>query len=117
MIERYSFVAVTTRDLPRARAFWADAMGFSVTEEEPGHFFIVDAGGLRLCVDTADGAIHVPGGTDPVVGLKVASLERTLALLRERGLRPDQEPTPGTRGAYALLRDPDGRPVVLTEAD
>jgi catechol 2,3-dioxygenase-like lactoylglutathione lyase family enzyme len=51
MFERYSFVAITTKDLSAARRFWVEQLGFRVTEESPSEFFIVDAGGLRLCVD------------------------------------------------------------------
>src|SRR5881397_354837 len=61
MFERYSFVAITTLDVGRARRFWSGILGFPVTEEEPGQFFIVDAGGLRLCVDLADGDVHRSG--------------------------------------------------------
>jgi catechol 2,3-dioxygenase-like lactoylglutathione lyase family enzyme len=38
MFERYSFVAITTLDLDRARRFWVGALGFRVTEEKAGHF-------------------------------------------------------------------------------
>ena len=115
--ERCSFVAVTARDLAGSRTFWVDQLGLSVTEEETGHFFIVDAGGLRLCVDTEDGDIHKRGGTDPVIGLKVSSVAKTLRDLEKRGVRPSKGPVPGRRGAWAVIRDPDGRAVVLTEAD
>lgn len=117
MFERYSFVAITTLDLERARRFWVDALGFQVTEEEAGHFFIVDAGGLRLCIDLADGDVHKPGSTDPVIGLKVSSLSKVLETLAERGVQPDRGPVAGSRGAYAQLRDPDGRVVIITEVD
>ena len=117
MFERYSFVALTTIDLAKARHFWVEQLGFKVTEERDGHFFIVDAGGLRLCVDLADGDTHVAGGTDPVIGLKVQSVEAVVASLRERGLSPEKEVTSGRRGAYAIFRDPDRRPVIVTEAD
>jgi catechol 2,3-dioxygenase-like lactoylglutathione lyase family enzyme len=116
-VERYAFVALTTTDLARQRAFWVDRMGFAVTEERPGEFFLVDAGGLRLCVDLADGDVHVAGGTDPVIGLKVGRLEEALATLRERGVSPAAPPAAGERGRYAVVRDPDGRAVILTEAD
>jgi catechol 2,3-dioxygenase-like lactoylglutathione lyase family enzyme len=117
MFERYSFVAITTTNLALARTFWVDQLGFSVTEEEPGHFFIIDAGGLRLCVDLADGEIHLAGGTDPVIGLKVASVEKTLALLSLRGVQSAHPMVRGKRGTYVVLRDPDGRAVILTEVD
>jgi catechol 2,3-dioxygenase-like lactoylglutathione lyase family enzyme len=117
MIERYAFVAITASDLARCRRFWVDQLGFQVTEQEPGHFFIVDAGGLRLCVDTEDGGIHRNGSTDPVIGLKVGSLDETLRDLDRRGVRAEKGPIAGTRGSWAVIRDPDGRAVVLTEAD
>lgn len=117
MFERYSFVAITTLDLDRARRFWVDGLGFPVTEEETGHFFIVDAGGLRLCIDLADDDIHKPGSTDPVVGLKVKSVRKVLEDLATRGVEPDRGPVIGPPGSYAELRDPDGRAVIITEAD
>jgi catechol 2,3-dioxygenase-like lactoylglutathione lyase family enzyme len=91
MIVRYSFVALTTADLARQRAFWVDQLGFEVLEETAGEFFIVDAGGLRLCVDLADGDVHVAGGKDPVIGLKVDSVHKTLAALAERGVAVPEE--------------------------
>jgi catechol 2,3-dioxygenase-like lactoylglutathione lyase family enzyme len=114
--ERYSFVAVTARDLDRSRAFWVDGLGCPVTEEEAGHHFIVDAGGLRLCLDLEDGGVHREGGSDPVIGLHVASLDAALATLATRGIRPESV-EPSSKGSYATLRDPDGRTVVLTEGD
>ncbi len=43
MVERYSFVAISTTDLGRARRFWVEQMAFPVTEEVADHHFIVDA--------------------------------------------------------------------------
>ena len=117
VFERYSFVAVTTTDLARARAFWVGAMGGRVTEEEPGHHAIVDVGGLRLCLDVEDGDVHRAGGSDPVVGLHVRDLSASLSTLAARGVRPVEGPTKGRRGSWARIEDPDGRCVVLTEAD
>ena len=115
--ERYSFVAVTTTDLARARAFWVDALGGRVTEEDAGHHVIVDVGGLRLCLDVEDGDVHRAGGSDPVVGLHVRDLAASLATLAARGVRVREGPTKGRRGSWARIEDPDGRAVVLTEAD
>jgi catechol 2,3-dioxygenase-like lactoylglutathione lyase family enzyme len=117
MILRYSFVALTTADLARQRAFWVDQLGFSISEEVPGEFFIVDAGGLRLCVDLAGGDVHVAGGKDPVIGLKVDSLHPTLASLAAAGVNVPEEPIAAPSGSYAVVRDPDGRAVILTESD
>lgn len=108
---------MTTSNLARARAFWITQLGFRVVSQKRGDFFMVDAAGVRLCVDAADGGTHRTGGTDPVIGLKVASLSRTLAALARRGVRPRGRPVTTPRGRYAELKDPDGRTVVLTETD
>jgi catechol 2,3-dioxygenase-like lactoylglutathione lyase family enzyme len=117
IFERHAFVAVTTTDLPRARKFWVEDLGFPVLHEEAGDFLMVDAGGVRLCVDKADGGVHQAGSMDPVVGLKVKDLKAALAGLAKRGLRPEKGPIAGRGGSYAEFRDPDGRTVVVTEYD
>ena len=35
LIERYTFVMVTTRNLASARKFWVEQLGFPVTEDRP----------------------------------------------------------------------------------
>ncbi len=115
--ERHAFVAVTSVDVPGARAFWVEGLGFPVLEEEEGHYFIVDAGGVRLCVDLADGDLHKPGSTDPVIGLKVADLDDALAALGARGLKPFRGPVLTGKGRYAVIHDPEGRGVVVSEFD
>ncbi len=117
MIERYSFVAVTTLDLERARQFWTEALHFPVTEEKPGDYFIVNAGGLRLCVDLADGETHKAGSSDPVIGLKVTSVKEALKELAPFGIIAFGSAAPGSGRAYAQIKDPDGRTVILTESD
>jgi catechol 2,3-dioxygenase-like lactoylglutathione lyase family enzyme len=117
MFDRYSFVAITTSDLDRARQFWVNALGFPITEEEAGHFFIVDAGGLRLCVDLADDDIHKTGGSDPTIGLKVQSVSEVLSQLANLGIEADLGRERQVRANYAVIRDPDGRAVIITESD
>lgn len=117
MILRYSFVALTTTDLVGQRAFWVDQLGFEVSEEKQGEFFIVNAGGLRLCIDLADGDVHISGGKDPVIGLKVDSVQKTLAALAARGVAVPEDQISVQRGSYAVVRDPDGRAVIPTETD
>jgi catechol 2,3-dioxygenase-like lactoylglutathione lyase family enzyme len=115
LVERYASVSLATADLPRARWFWVDQLGFAVSGEEPGRFFMVDAGTLRLRVDAVDGDIHRVGSTDPVVAFKVVSVAETLEELATRDVYAHRGPLSDPLGAYAELRDPDGRAVVLTE--
>ena len=117
LFERHAFVAVTSTDLPAARRFWTEVLACPVLQEEAGHYFMVDMGGVRLCVDGPDGDLHRAGSTDPVLGLRVADLDAALSSLAALGLRPERGPVEGRDGRWALLRDPDGRSVILTEFD
>jgi catechol 2,3-dioxygenase-like lactoylglutathione lyase family enzyme len=117
MLERYSFVALTAKDLTQARAFWVGLLGLRLTEEREDGYFIVDAGGLRLCVDKEDEEIHRVGGTDPTIGLKVKSVDAALAELVARGLDEDVKIVKASRGAYAIIHDPEGRSVILADFD
>ncbi len=116
MIERYSFVTITTENLSRAREFWVNGMGFEVTEEQAGQYFIVNAGGLRLCVDHADEA-HQAGSSDPILGFKVVSVTETLEVLAKRGIACTHKPTSASKGTWAEIREPDGHTIILTEGD
>ena len=116
LFERHALVAVTTTDLARAKRFWVEALGCPVVEAGEDHF-LADMGGVRLCVDSADGDLHRTGSTDPVLGLRVKSIGDSLAALASKGIRPERGPLAGRGGSWALLRDPDGRAVVLTEFD
>lgn len=117
MSERYSFVAITTRDLGRARDFWVSKLECSGTEELADQSFIVDAGGVRLCVDLPDGRAHRSGSTERVLGLKVTALEPVLNQLSTRGIRCEAGISSGSRGRFAVIHDPDGRAIILTETD
>jgi catechol 2,3-dioxygenase-like lactoylglutathione lyase family enzyme len=116
LFERYTFVMVTTRNLAAARRFWVEQLGFPVAEDRPGESFIVDAGGLRLWMDLKETDESVLKGPDPAIGLKVRSVEMVLKTLAERGITEKAEPLSAIKGLYAIIHDPDGRAVVLTEA-
>lgn len=115
LFERYTFVMVTTQNLASARRFWVQLLGFPVTEDRPGESFIVDAGGLRLWIDLKDSDEPAVRGSDPAIGLKVRSVQMVLNTLAARGLTEKAEPLFANTGFYAIIHDPDGRPVVLTE--
>lgn len=117
MIDRYSFVALTAKNLDEAKAFWVNLLGFQVTEERINEYFIVDAGGLRLCVDREDGDVHRLGGADPTVGLKVRSAAAAVSELVNRGLKEQPKVVAAARGSYAVIHDPEGRSIILTEHD
>ena len=113
LFEECAFITLTTADLERARDFWVAKLGFPVIHEDE-HYFMIDAGGTRLCFDLPDGAAR-RSGSHPSIGLKVKRLEDAMAALKQRGLEVSAPFLEDSRGRWAELRDPDGRTVILTE--
>jgi predicted enzyme related to lactoylglutathione lyase len=117
IVERYAFVMVATRNLASARKFWVEQLGFSITEQGPHRWFEIDAGGLRLRMDLQESNEILPTEPDPVIGLKVRSVEIALSSLAARGITEQAELLSGEMGRYAVIHDPDGRAIVLMEAE
>jgi hypothetical protein len=109
-------MAMTTGDLGRAREFWVGLLACPILEEREGEYFIVDAGGLKLCVDI-DGRREGDVASDPVIAFKIASVRDVVAMLRTRGVSVVKVDTSEDNGTWAEIRDPDGRPILLTESD
>ena len=116
MFTRHSFVAITTSDLARARGFWVDQLRLSVIEEKSGDFFMVDAGGVRLCVDDAAAELVKKSETHPFLGLIVQDLEAALEGLADQGVAISKGPQSGRCGRWAEIEDPDGRVIVIEES-
>jgi catechol 2,3-dioxygenase-like lactoylglutathione lyase family enzyme len=113
LFEECAFITLTTADLGRARDFWVVKLGFPVIHEDE-HYFIIDAGGTRLCFDLPDGAAR-QSGSHPSIGLKVKRLEDAMTALEQRGVQISARFLEDSRGRWAELHDPDGRTVILTE--
>ena len=115
MFEECAFIAVTTADLAQTKRFWVTLLGCAVVREDE-NYLMVDAGGVRLCFDLPNGDDHQQPGSDPVIGLKVKSLDAALEALANRGIRAAAGPFDDRHGKWAKLLDPDGRTVILTES-
>ena len=114
LLERYTFMAVTTADLARARTFWVDHLLCPIIEEASGDYFIVDAGGLKLCVDV-DETRREAAGADPVIAFRVSSIVDIVSALRSRGVSIIKEEIGAEAGKWAEIHDPDGHTILLTE--
>ncbi len=107
-----------TRDLDRARAFYREILGFTVTDED--QHIVVDAGGIELCVDPAAPRVRLDRAEPRLIfhteGLQLRCLE-----LRDRGVSVDGPRTVISGNQLtqvtlsAELTDPDGHPIGLVE--
>jgi len=106
---RLDALTLTSRDLPRSRAFYAAKLGFRVLEDREGQSFVVDAGGIKLHIDR-DGARAPLTQAEPRLVFNTEDLAARCLSLRDLGVSVD-----GPRDGRAALSDPDGHPIILLE--
>ncbi|MDI3339822.1 MAG: VOC family protein [Sphaerobacter sp.] len=111
MITGLGSVPVPVADLDRALAFYRDTLGFTVREDRR-----LPDGTRRVAVaPTAAGPalalVRRADGHPPLAGLTLLTgdIQRTYAVLRERGVRFDGEPDMQAWGDWEVaFDDPDG---------
>jgi predicted enzyme related to lactoylglutathione lyase len=118
---KLELVPIPVSDVDRAKAFYADELGFVVDVD------VRPADGIRVVQVTPPGsACSIGFGTGlPVYGaqpgsvrglhLVVADIERARAELVERGVDVGALEDVGGGVRYASLRDPDGNTLTLQE--
>jgi catechol 2,3-dioxygenase-like lactoylglutathione lyase family enzyme len=116
LLDRYSFMALTTSDLARARTFWVDHLRSPILEEQVDEYFIVDAGGLKLCVDVETGR-RAAGANGLAIAFTVSSIADVVAMLRTRGVPIVKTEVSTENAPWAEIHDPDGHTILLTESD
>jgi catechol 2,3-dioxygenase-like lactoylglutathione lyase family enzyme len=103
----FAEVSLPAADFAQAQSFW-EPLGFVAAEEEQTPY-----AHLSLTSDYLDLAFHDPAVcAQPLVVFRAADMRARIARLRERGMVLCAPPR-GTAGA--LLRSPDGTPLLLIE--
>jgi|SRR5919198_1832850 catechol 2,3-dioxygenase-like lactoylglutathione lyase family enzyme len=82
-----------TRDLERARAFYAEKLGLEPIEERPGGL-LYECGGTRFALFASAGTAS---GDHTQMAWEVEDIEATVALLRSRGVVFEEVDLPGFR--------------------
>lgn len=84
MLDRFEVATrLPARDLDRARAWYADKLGMTPSEERPGGLLYRCAGGTKFALFASAGE---PSGTHTQMAFTVDDLEAVVATLRERGV-------------------------------
>jgi catechol 2,3-dioxygenase-like lactoylglutathione lyase family enzyme len=116
-------IVICTRDRARATAFYRDALGFKLSNED-NFAAVFTVGGVTLCVCfVADFKPH----EHTILGFKVADVRATVEALRNNGVRfssyshiPQDESgvwtPPGGNVSVAWFTDPDGNVLSITNA-
>ena len=110
-----AFVTLHTPDHPRARAFFTEVLGFTVTEERPGANAFVGASGAGLALRENREAAP-PLGAGVTVYFIVPDLEAYHAQLVARGAPVVEPPHDMPFGRSFTVASPDGHRLGFYEA-
>jgi methylmalonyl-CoA/ethylmalonyl-CoA epimerase len=114
-LSKLAQVALSTRDLPRAVAFYRDVLGLKLMFEVSGMAFF-DAGGVRLMLGPAHHKGDLQNNT--YVYFDAADWYATEAALIARGLKFERETevvqrAEGKEHALRFFKDPDGNALAI----
>ena len=110
-------IALTVADVPRAVAFYRDALGLPLLFEVPPGLAFFNCGGIRLMLSAPEGDFK-PGGNSAVIYFRVTDIEAMHAQLRSRGVAFIDEPhlitkMPDHELWMCFFRDPDEHLLAL----
>jgi predicted enzyme related to lactoylglutathione lyase len=97
-----------------AKEFYRNVLGLSLTEDVPAHHAKFDGLPAFLCLEKK-GAEPYPSADKAVVFVEVADLGAVVRKLGDRILQTGSR-TPGAAPTWAVLQDPEGHSVILTQA-
>ena len=114
MIRGIAQIALSVRDIERAKAFYGEALGLAHQFDAPGMSFF-DLGGARLMLSAQGGE---PGNRATLVYLKVDDVAAAHAQLSARDVPFEQPPhvvgrSPTSEVSLAFCVDPDGNLIGL----
>ena len=111
-------IAHTVSDVPRAVAFYRDAVGLRLLFEAPPGLAFFDCGGVRLMLSQPEGDFKP--GSGAVIYFRISDIERTQEALKKRGVPFVDDPhliarMPDHELWMCFFRDPDGHTLALME--
>jgi catechol 2,3-dioxygenase-like lactoylglutathione lyase family enzyme len=104
MTSKHLTVAVMVSDARRSAKWYGEKLGFE-TSNEDDHWVITRPKGADWMLHLCEGKLE-PGNTG--IGLYCEDVERTVADLKKKGVRFDQDYVKQDWGGSASFMDPDG---------
>ncbi len=106
---RFLGVELYFEDLDRARNFYIETLGLSISDEQPGHHAKFDAAESGFVCLEQKGAEDYPSRDKAVLFFEVLDLEAAIeAVGRDRIVHQEAR--------WAVLHDPEGHNILLIEA-
>ncbi len=112
-------IAYTVSSVPKAVAFYRDALGMKLLFEAPPGLAFFDCAGIRLMLSQPEGDFR-PGGSSAVMYFRISDIEGTQKTLKSRGVSFVDDPhliakMPDHELWMCFFRDPDGHTLALME--
>jgi predicted enzyme related to lactoylglutathione lyase len=112
-IKHIAFVGVPVTDIARARKFYEEVIGLSVSDEMMGGQWIEYSVGDNTLAIANVGEQWTPSDEGTAAALEVEEFEEAVKHLKDRQVRFAAEPfeTPCCR--MAVIQDPDGNKLII----
>ena len=94
-------------DLERAKKFYQETLGLTVSDEQAGHYAKFDSGGSFVCLERK-GAESYPSKDKAVLFFEVPNLKSAIATIGKDKLIQSES-------TWAVLHDPEGHNVLLLD--
>jgi methylmalonyl-CoA/ethylmalonyl-CoA epimerase len=116
-LSRLGQISMRAKDMPRAVRFYRDVLGVRFLFEAPPSLAFFDCAGVRLMLNTPEGAFDHPGS---VLYFAVEQIDAMHASLREKGVQFIREPhliakLPDREVWMAFFEDTEGNTLALME--
>jgi len=115
-IVEIAFTGYPVTDMPRARAFYEDALKLEPTrtfENGDREWIEYDLGSSTFAISNMDSESWKPSNDGPAIAFEVEDFDSAVAALRAKSITFIQEPfeTPACR--MTIVRDPDGNSICI----
>jgi catechol 2,3-dioxygenase-like lactoylglutathione lyase family enzyme len=110
---RYS-ASLPCSDLERARSFYADKLGLTPADEQPGRVFYGGRGGTEFVLFASSGGAS---GSFSQMGFSVADIDAEVRDLKERGVHFEEYDFPGFDKATCIARTFDHRAAWFKDSE
>jgi predicted enzyme related to lactoylglutathione lyase len=107
VIKGLNYVAVLSRDVPRARRFFAEQLGLSTEDDQGDTFSQFTTRDGTLWAVMQPSPVSNPGGVD--LYLQVDAVDEAYRTWKERGVEMVTAPNDQPFGRTFAFKDPDGR--------
>ncbi len=113
---RFAGVELYFDDLPRARKFYHEVLGLTISDESAGHHAKFEGSGTGgfVCVERK-GSENYPSKDKAVLFFEVDNLAKAIEKIGDQRFVHQELTRTGSRQPWAVLHDPEGHNILLLE--